>query len=555
MPKFFNRDMAGLAHQLTISPRRLRTAQLRGIENLLSLVERDKAYPYDFVCYHITKYRKRGLFTGVAVPGKALIADLVTMADLLSRKANLTVAELGETYQTHSEVAAKLSVSTKTIRRWRSRGLLGLRVTFADGVNRLAFPAGTVKRFVEKNKALVEKGAAFTQLTSAERNRLVQRAQELVGLRPLKLHAAAKIVAQESGRAVETVRYTLRRFDEAHPDQALFNGKRRHGLCERYEAISRLHEAGETNQACAAAYQTTVDEIERVLRCVQLYKWKQLSWDHIHDELFDAPQADALILEIPEAPASDAPLSKPPKDLPLYLKSLYATPLFTREQERDLFRRYSYLKCKVGRALKGLDAEAMTAAEYLRVAGLITQVEAVKQRIIKANLRLVVSIAKRHVGWSPDFFAVISDGNMSLMRAVENFDYNRGVKFSTYATWAVMKNYARSIPEERYHSARYVTGQDEVLEVAADRPTDETSESDQHKVRELIQTGLGELDEREREIVSSHFGLGGKNGSLTLEQLGQRFGVTKERIRQIEQRALSRLRELLSPRLSEVLAD
>jgi RNA polymerase primary sigma factor len=205
--------------------------------------------------------------------------------------------------------------------------------------------------------------------------------------------------------------------------------------------------------------------------------------------------------------------------------------------------------------MEGLEIESMSAAEYQTVAGLVSQVEAVKQRIIKANLRLVVSIAKKHVGWSPDFFAVISDGNMSLMRAVENFDYNRGVKFSTYATWAVMKNYARSIPEERYHSARYVTGQDEVLEVVAGRPTDETSASDQQKVRELIETGLSELDEREREIVSSHFGLGGKSGSLTLEQLGRRFGVTKERVRQIERRALSRLRELLSPRLGEVFAD
>ena len=118
-----------------------------------------------------------------------------------------------------------------------------------------------------------------------------------------------------------------------------------------------------------------------------------------------------------------------------------------------------------------------------------------------------------------------------------------------------MKNYARSIPEQRYRQRRYVTGQDEVLEAASDPREEPVSDSDRRRVRELIAAGIDELDEREREIVSSHFGLGGRSGALTLEQLGQRFGLTKERIRQIEHRALKRLRELLAPSLVDVLSD
>ncbi|GAG19448.1 unnamed protein product, partial [marine sediment metagenome] len=102
---------------------------------------------------------------------------------------------------------------------------------------------------------------------------------------------------------------------------------------------------------------------------------------------------------------------------------------------------------------------------------------------------------------------------------------------------------------------RYVTGQDELLSAAADRSAAPPSDSDRKRIRELIAAGLSELTKREREIVSSHFGLGGTNSSVTLEQLGQRFGVTKERIRQIEQRALARLREVLAPTLVEALAD
>ena len=83
--------------------------------------------------------------------------------------------------------------------------------------------------------------------------------------------------------------------------------------------------------------------------------------------------------------------------------------------------------------------------------------------LFKSNLRLVVSIAKRHVASSDDFFALISDGNMSLIRAVEKFDYSRGNKFSTYASWAIMKNYARTIPSEFKHRDRFRTTAEELF--------------------------------------------------------------------------------------------
>jgi len=96
-----------------------------------------------------------------------------------------------------------------------------------------------------------------------------------------------------------------------------------------------------------------------------------------------------------------------------------------------------------------------------------------------------------------------------------------------------------------------VTGQDVVLDTAAAEAEAPSYESDRKRVRHLISEGLKELTEREQEIVRGHFGLGGHGTALTLDQLGQRFGVTKERVRQIEQRALSRLREVLEPTLAD----
>ena len=555
MTKFFNSDLADLAHQLERSPRRLRLEQIQGIERVLGLVEADKAYPYDFVCYHITKYRKRGQpTTEYVVPGKALISDLVTMGETISRKAGLSVAELGEPYSTQQEVADELDVSTKTVRRWRDRGLLGIRVVYEDGVNRLAFLASTLRRFKDQNKDIVAKGSSFKQLTQPERDRIVARARELRAQDPIKLHAASVIIGEEMSRAIETVRYTLRRYDEAHADTAVFAPTFPNAYCERFQAMWQCKEHGDSTTSIAQTFGCAAAEVERILRVVQVHEWQKASWKYIHNELFDAPDADVLILEAPEPRAAEVSSPPIPKDVPAYLKSLYLTPLLTGEQEQHLFRRYNYLKFKLGRALRSTDADELAATTFDALADLVGQIDVVKQRIVAANLRLVVSIARKHVGWSPNFFEIISDGNVSLMRAVEGFDFARGNKFSTYATWAIVKNYARTVPEEHYHAARFVTGSEETLHAAADEHTETVSAGDRRHVSVAIAAALHELTERERDIISHHFGLGTAGSVATLEQLGHRFGVTKERIRQIEQKALGRLRELLSPSLVEALA-
>src|SRR5207244_9631353 len=103
----------------------------------------------------------------------------------------------------------------------------------------------------------------------------------------------------------------------------------------------------------------------------------------------------------------------------------------------------------------------------------LRQANEIKDILINCNMRLVVSIAKRHSGQTDNFSELLSDGNMSLMRAVEKFDYARGNKFSTYASWAIMKNFARSIPEEKNRRERYVTGNEEFFDIAPDNRTDE----------------------------------------------------------------------------------
>lgn len=295
-----------------------------------------------------------------------------------------------------------------------------------------------------------------------------------------------------------------------------------------------------------------VDPGDEVSRKEQLRRWIANPPDWLHNTEFDTVDAKERILDVPEIEPAKAAAPRIPKDLPPYLRSLYLTPLLSRELERDLFRRYNFSKYLLAKLLSSIDPDNSTDEHFERVQDLKRQVDQYRHRITRANLRLVVSIAKRHVGRASNFFEVVSDGNMSLILAIEKFDYSRGTKFSTYATWAIMKNYARLIPEGHNYSSRFVTGQDLALELATDSRVPPAWESDRRDVRELIEAGLIELSEREREILRGRFGLGDDNEQpVTLERLGRRFGMTKERVRQIERRAIARLRETLSPRLAE----
>jgi len=286
--------------------------------------------------------------------------------------------------------------------------------------------------------------------------------------------------------------------------------------------------------------------VDRAINEVRARRLLETKLEFMHDASFDDASAEAAILGPMPAPTrgQGGPKPRPPAGLPPYLASLYVDgPLLSREQEAHLFRKMNFLKYRAAKRRETLDPTKTRASELDLIERLQEEGLAVKNQIIRANLRLVVSIAKKRVGPSNNFFELVSDGNISLIRAVEKFDFSRGFKFSTYASWAIMKNFARTIPEEKNRRDRFVTGHEEMFEAAADHRTGEHEyESDHRRNQETVQGMLGRLSDRERQILVSRYGIGGAS-EQTLEQLGRELGITKERVRQIESRAQEKLRK------------
>ncbi len=312
-----------------------------------------------------------------------------------------------------------------------------------------------------------------------------------------------------------------------------------------------------------------------------------------------------------ERRAIDQVLSKAPTNDPvrMYLKEIGKVALLTAQQEVDLAKRIEAGLLAEDRMETG--AAELTEDQTWELRRISRDGAAAKRHLVEANLRLVVSIAKRYVGRGMAFLDLIQEGNLGLIRAVEKFDYTKGFKFSTYATWWIRQAITRAIADQArtiripVHMVetinKLVRIQRQLLQDLGREPTAEEiahhMEMTPEKVREIqkisqepvsLETPVGEeedsslgdfiedsdavvplerasfrllqeqlesvlhtLSDREKQVIRLRFGL--VDGQpRTLEEVGKKFGVTRERIRQIESKTLSKLRH---PSRSQKLRD
>ena len=332
-------------------------------------------------------------------------------------------------------------------------------------------------------------------------------------------------------------------------------------------------------------------------------------------EFYDQDEAD-LEEDANQFPPSDldpyadlAPISSD-DTIGLYLKEMARVPLLNMDEELDLARRIERGKHSQREMQRtNLRASNNRRAELEQY---VVDGQSAREHLIKANTRLVVSIAKRYIGRGVPFLDLIQEGNLGLMKAVEKYEYQRGFRFSTYATWWIRQTITRAIADQgrtirvpvhmvdrirqlykTTHEIEQKLGRIPSTEELADAiglpcnkvdwmmrvswlplslesPINEDEEDAElgmfvedeitptpiqsaysKLLSEKIQEVLDTLPPREARILRLRFGL--ENGrSYTLEEVGQKFGLTRERIRQIESKALRRLRH---PRRSRQLRD
>lgn len=533
--------------QVRFAPPTRRLEQLRRAERLLNEIDSSKQYPYQFLCFRITEYRPDS-YPDLLIPGSDVKHDLcLFIAELAVSMPPVPLESVAEPVLTLEQMSKRLNVSTKTISRWRRLGLIALPV-LCNGKRKMGFLPSLIEPFLSANQERVGRGQRFSQLTEEEKEIIIRRARRLARVPSGTLLEVSRRLARRLGRSVETVRYIIKAYDREHPDQAIYPDVTSPIDRETKHAIFSSYREGVPVDTLCKRFNRTRTSMYRVINEVRAQSLLNQPLDCIYHPSFDDPAAEADIMApMPEQDQFEVHRRqmKPPKDSPPELASLYESPLLTKGQEQHLFRQMNFLKHKAAKLRSQLDPARARTQDIERIETLQEKALTIKDQLINCNMRLVVSIAKRHSNPTNNFFELLSDGNMSLIRAVEKFDYSRGNKFSTYASWAIMKNFARSIPEELHHRERYVTGHEDLFEAAQDNRTNEQEIVDshaqaQHRVNRLLQY----LDERERQIIRMRAGLDNNSEGMTLEEIGQHLGITKERVRQLNLRIMTKLKNI-----------
>lgn len=532
------------AQQVRFAPPAKRREQLANAEKLLLEIEPTKQYPYQFVCFKLTEFRPNN-YADLLIRGDELKHDLALFIIQIERSIPpLPREQVGEEMLSLEEICKRFNVSTKTISRWRLRGLVARRYR-ANGRSQLGFPLSSVEAFVKTHSDRVSKSGRFSHLTDDEREQIVLTARDLAA-RGESLVDVSKKIAHDLHRSPEAIRYTIKNFDKTHPDAAVFPKLSGPLDALAKEQIYHALEEGTSVDTIAKQFNRTRSSVYRVANEVKAERLVAQPVDYIYNAEFDDKSREDFILgPMPLEDEFNAKVAsmKPPKDVDAHMAYLYEKPLLTREQEAHLFRKMNFLKHKLHKLREKIDPTRARVQDIQQVADLQRKIKTVRDLLIECNQRLVHSLATKHMQVGQNLDELKSDANISIMRAVEKFDYGRGNKFSTYATWAVMKNFARSIPDENTRRQRYMTGAEDVFDARHDVRTDEhellaVADAAKERVNNL----LGNLDSRTREVIKMRTGLAG-GGQMTLEQIGQHFGITKERVRQINVRGMKQLRE------------
>ncbi len=314
--------------------------------------------------------------------------------------------------------------------------------------------------------------------------------------------------------------------------------------------------------------------------------------------------------QIRDPEVGDINAVSPDDPVGLYFRQMAQEPLLTADEEIELAKRIERGK-ELAEKLEALGRHSFDPDKLTEMDALIFDGQSAREHLGRANTRLVVSIAKRYMGQGLPFPDLIQEGNVGLMRAVDKYDYKRGNRFSTYATWWIRQAITRALAQktrtiriplhmterirQMYRTAqtleqklgRRPSPEEIAIEmgmpaenvrsmmdasqhaIALERPVGDDGDSEfgdfiedqdtpspvesatQHLLQETIEEVLSELTPRQSHILRLRFGLGGGEPH-TLEEIANKFGLSRERIRQLEKEALRRLRH---PRLAHNLRD
>jgi RNA polymerase sigma factor (sigma-70 family) len=225
-----------------------------------------------------------------------------------------------------------------------------------------------------------------------------------------------------------------------------------------------------------------------------------------------------------------------------------APQLMKAAEEQVMFRRFNFTKLRLSKLQAKIKKEGLTRQAAEEFVEWHRKFEHFREYLVRTNLALVLAMAKRSRLGDTDFSEIVSEGNMALLRAVDKFNVDRGFKFSTYACRAILKAFSRTAQKHSRHRTRFPVEFEPEMEKSnwSDRKRDEVEEDCVDELKQIVDRNLADLSSIEQTVIRRRFNWEQEDESpLTLEEVGRIIGVTKERVRQIQNKALIKIKNVM----------
>jgi RNA polymerase sigma factor (sigma-70 family) len=539
-----------LKNQLSYSPPKIKSEQLDRMEKLFFSLQPGKSYPFGYIFYSITEHECTSRDAEKFFEAGVLRPDLRLLYSNISSGFVSAVPPDGGRLVPLADVEKRFSVSARTLYRWRRRGLLVRRYRQKCGAVRFLVRESTLESFVRENEDLISGAESRGKTADVPQDRIVARSRELARGREWGISRVVDELSREFSRSRETIRLAIRTWEDEHPADKIFTDSPRALSEDERGRIVEKYLSDRSIDELVRNFDCSRSTIYRVIRDVRTDEITNDVPEYVYNPEFDSPAAEAMILGPVKAP--DHPEKKIYegdwrfKNATGYFRDLYDLPILEREEEVDLFRRYNFAKYMTAKLKREQADGALSRRVFERMSRYEDVALGTRNRIIEANLRLVISIARHHARPSVPLDCLISEGNMSLLRAVEKFDYSFGFRFNTYLSWALMKDFSKHLAREYRRTVKFRPVEPENFTFLAVQSTegapDETMSA--AELNALLKNAVDSLPERENVVLRARYGLDGRK--LSLREIGGAIGVTKERVRQIEEMALLRIRAALT---------
>ena len=577
-----SQQLDDLLAQQKYTPAPAKLKQLDACETLAQLIDPDKTYPYDFVCYKLTGYQPKQRGQDQSIIGKMLLSDLAIYALTISKSLDLTKAHFLEQLYTVDTLTQHMRVSTKTVDRWRRKGLIGRYVVLDGPRKTVCFTAETVKAFITKHQQKISQGQKYVHLSQDNIARIIKAIHRWSNRFPnLRQQAIARIAKNEK-RNIETInKIVLQHEKETH--QQLFCPRHKDISVSIQKEIIAHHLDGKNYKVIASLLDVDTSVIKWILKNTISRKLKHQRISFIHDDAFTVDRNHKQILNAPQQSFPHAILeiingsnnpnashntyqtvikqiketdtATPSRSiLNNYILDICNHDILTADQEYFLFRKYNFLKYLANDQQQCLDIKKPQSNAIQQLQDTLAMIKAIKNILIQHNLRLVLSVARRHTQNDHEILEMISEGNIILINAIDTFNFTRDVKFSTYGTYAIVKQFASFKSRANQHAFRNKQSDSIIEAIEALTKADDT-QNDLSNAKHTLYNALNtQLETREKVVLCKYFGLEEHDKQtssnlpakpMSFKQIGDQIGLSKERVRQVYTIALEKLRRVI----------